>query len=145
MICWTDVITTEFSQYAIKLEIDVGNKFPDESGITTLERFSSTKGHTRVKQFHTFGLPCFILNPKLCQNKSIPKWTHRSIQAVSLGISLHHAGSVAMALNLKTGYIYPQLHIVFDDNFTTTSARITNKILDNWGNIFKNHCKLTPE
>ena len=123
----------------------MGNKFPDAYGITTLERFSSTKGHTRVKQFHTFGLPCVILDHKLCQNKSIPKWTHQWIQAVSIGISLHHAGSVAMALNLKTGYISPQLHIVFDENFTTTSASITHKILDNWGIFFKNHCELTPE
>ena len=100
--------------YAIKLAIDVGNNCPDDSGITALERFSSTKG---VKQFHTFGSPCFILDPKLCQKKSIPKWTPQSRQAVYLGISPQHAGSVALVLNLKTGYISPQFHIVFDNDF----------------------------
>ena len=75
MICWTDVITTELWPYAIKLEIDAGNNCPEDSGLTALESFSSTKGHARVKQFHTFGSPCFILDPKLFQKKYIPKWT----------------------------------------------------------------------
>ena len=45
--------------------------------------------------------------------------------------------SVALVLNIKTGYISAQLHIVFDDDFTTTSMRITNKLPDNWDDIFK--------
>ena len=73
MICLTYVITMEFLSYAIKLAIDVGNNFPGNSSLAALDRFSSTKGHARVKQFHTFGSNCFVLGPKLCQNKYIPK------------------------------------------------------------------------
>ena len=51
MICLIDVITTELRPYAIKLAIDVGNNYPEYSGLTTLERFSSTKGHAREKHF----------------------------------------------------------------------------------------------
>ena len=51
MIFWTYVITTEFLPYAIKLAIHVGNNCPDYSGLTALDNFSSTKGHTRVKNF----------------------------------------------------------------------------------------------
>ena len=43
MIFWTDFITTELCPYAIKLEIDVDNNFPDDSGLTTLERFHQQK------------------------------------------------------------------------------------------------------
>ena len=43
MICWTDVITTELWPYAIKLAIGVNNNCHDNSGITALECFSSTK------------------------------------------------------------------------------------------------------
>ena len=75
MICWTDAITTELCPYAIKLTIDDGNSCPEDSSLTALEHFSSTKGHARVKQYNTFGSPCFILDPKLCQKKSVPKWT----------------------------------------------------------------------
>ena len=75
MIFWKDFITTEWWPYAIKLAIDVGNKCPNNSGITVLERFSLKKGHARVKQFHNFGSPCFILDPKRFQKKYIPKCT----------------------------------------------------------------------
>ena len=75
VIYWTGVITTELWPYAIKLAIGMGNNCPDESGLTVLERFLSTKVDTIVKQFPTFGSPCFILDPKICQNKYIPKWT----------------------------------------------------------------------
>ena len=44
-----------------------------------------------------------------------------------------YSGSVALALNIKIEYISPRFHIAFDDNFTTTSTRITNKLPDNWG------------
>ena len=87
----------------------------------------------------------FILYPKICQNKSIPKWTPWSRQAVYLGILTHHAGSVALVLNIKTGYISPQFHIVFDDVLTTIIERITNKLPWNWDNIFKKHHELPPE
>ena len=55
-----------------------------------------------------------------------------------------NTGSVNLVLNIKTGYISPQLHIIFDDDFTTKSTRITNKFPDNWDNLFKNHRELPP-
>ena len=116
MIFWTDVITRELWPYAIKLAIDVGNNCPDYSGLTALERFSSTRGHDRVNQIHTSGSPCFILDPKLFQKKYIPKWTPQSRKSVYLGISPQHAGSVALVLNPKTGNISPQFHIIVDDD-----------------------------
>ena len=75
MISWTDIITTELWPYAIKLEIDVDNNCPDDSGLAVIDNFTSTKEHARVKQIHNFVSPCFILDPKLCQKKFIPKWT----------------------------------------------------------------------
>ena len=89
--------------------------------------FLSTKGHARVKFFHTFLFPCFIHDPKLCQKKYILTWTPQSRQAFYLGILTQSAGSVYLVINLKTRYISPQFYIGFDDYFTTTNARITNK------------------
>ena len=43
------------------------------------------------------------------------------------------------------GYISLQFHVFFDENFTTTSARITNKPPENWDDLFKNHCELPHE
>ena len=73
IILCTDVTTIELWPYATKLVIDVVNYCPDDSGLTALERFSSKKRHAKVKQFNTLGSPCFILDPKLCQRKYIPK------------------------------------------------------------------------
>ena len=56
-----------------------------------------------------------------------------------------NTGSVSLVLNIKTGYNYPQFRIAFEDYFTTTSARITSKIPDNWDNTFNNHCEPSPE
>ena len=96
----------------------VDNNCPDDSGHTALEYLLSTKGHAKVKQFHTSGSRCFILDPKLCQKKPIPKCTPWSRKSVYLGILPQHAGSVALVLNIKTGYISSQFHIVFDNEFT---------------------------
>ena len=123
----------------------MGNSCRDDSCLAELECFSSTKGHTRVKTFHIFGSPCCILDPKLCQKQYIPKWTPRSRKSVYLDISPQCAGSVALVLNLKSGYISPQFHIIFDDDFTTTTARLTNKLPDNWDDLFKNHRELPLE
>ena len=97
-----------------------------------------------VKQFHTVGLPCFIIDPKIFQNKFTPKWTPRLRQAVYLGIFPQHAGSVALVLNFKTRNIYLQFHIVFDETFTTTSARIIYKLPYKMDDLFNNHRELPP-
>ena len=69
-----------------------------------------------MKKFHTFGSPCFIPDPNFCQKKYIPKWTPQSIKDIYLVILTHHAGSVALVLKIKTGYISAQFQIVFDDD-----------------------------
>ena len=97
-----------------------------------------------MKQFHTFGLHCFILNSKLFENKLIQKWKPKPKQGVYLGILPHHAGSIALVLNVKTGYISPQFHIVFDENFTTTLARIKKKLPAIWDDLLDNNCELPP-
>ena len=56
-----------------------------------------------------------------------------------------NTGSVSLVLNIKTGYISLQFHIVFDYDFTTTSARIKKKLPDNWEDIFNDHRELLPE
>ena len=38
---------------------------------------------------------------------------------VYLGMSPNHASSVALVLNLATGHVSPQFHVVFDDEFST--------------------------
>ena len=68
-----------------------------------------------------FGSPCFVLDPKLQDGNSLPKWKRRARQGQYLGISKEHASNVANILNITTGSISPQFHVVHDDLFSTVS------------------------
>ena len=39
-----------------------------------------------------------------------------------MGRSKQHASNVALTLNLQTGHISPQHHVIFDDNFETVHS-----------------------
>ena len=94
----------------------------DRDGQTPEIKFSGAIGNTtRLKDFHTFGCPCYILDARLqsAGGPGPPKWDPRSRLGIYVGHSPYHAGSVALVLNPKTGLISPQFHVVFDDDFST--------------------------
>ena len=105
MIKWPEMVTTELWPYAIKMSVDILNNCPFGNRLSPLEQFSEVKSRARVKQFHTFRLPVFVLDPRLCLGNKIPKWNLRSQMGVYLGISPQHAGSVSLVYSPLTGYI----------------------------------------
>ena len=55
-----------------------------------------------------------------------------------VGFSPVHSSLVPLVLNVRTGKISPQYHVVFDDKFTTVNSLPSNKTLDEqWSRIFK--------
>ena len=50
---------------------------------------------------------------------NIPKWDPMIQIGVNMGFSKMHSTQFGMALNLLTGSISPQYHVVFDDMFST--------------------------
>ena len=62
--------------------------------------------------------------------------------ALHLGLSPKHASTVPLVLNLSTGNISPQFHVVFDDWFTTVDSReeSTEDSIDStkWTDLFLN-------
>jgi hypothetical protein len=56
------------------------------------------------------------------QGRKMPRWQPRSRRGVNLGLSLQHSSEVTLVLNLTTGSIDTQYHLVFDDQFTTVSS-----------------------
>ena len=54
--------------------------------------------------------------------KKIPRWDERIRVDACLGRSKQHAANVALILNLQTGHVSPQHHVVFDDNFETVQS-----------------------
>jgi hypothetical protein len=58
--------------------------------------------------------------------KKLPKWEVRSRMGIYLGMSMQHARSVALVLQLKTGHVSPQFHVTFDPKFETVRQSLGN-------------------
>ena len=64
----------------------------------------------------------YVLDPTLQQGKKLPCWEPCLHQGVLVGYSPVHSSDVPLVLNLQTGSISPQYHIVFDDLFSTVQS-----------------------
>ena len=77
---------------------------------------------TYLRRARVFGCPVYVLDPSLQDGKKVPKWKPRSRRGMFLGFSPDHSTKVAMVLNLQTGHISPQFHVLFDEKFTTVPS-----------------------
>ncbi len=68
----------------------------------------------------------FVLDNKMQSGQKLPKWEVRSRMGVYLGMSMQHARTVALVLNLKTGHVSPQFHVTFDPKFETVRHSLGN-------------------
>ena len=95
-----------------------------ESGIAPIEVFTQTKSDcSAIRNAKVWGSPCYVLEPRLTQaGGKIPRWQPRSRRAQYVGVSPDHADNIALVRNLRTGYISPQYHIIFDEWFETTQC-----------------------
>ena len=117
---WPTAVTANLWPYAIRMANDVHNFAPSiKDGVSPIERFSQVQVAPRVRHSHTFGCPVYVLDGKLQVGKRLPKWEDRSRIGLFLGWSPRHSRKVALVLNLKTGHVSPQFHVVFDDLFET--------------------------
>ena len=90
-----------------------------------------------LKDIHTFGCPCYVLDRDLQTGNMLPKWDPRSRLRIYLGHSPCHAGSVALILNPKTLYVLPQFHVAYDDLFSTVPYSATSDVPPNWSKLVK--------
>ena len=134
---WPKVITTVLWPFALQSVVERHNRLHlDQDGKSPLEKFSQTTEEIVVSDFHTWGCPVFILDAAN-QSGSIgtAKWDPKSHAGIYLGRSPCHAGSVALVLNLKTGLISPQFHVIFDDEFTTVPYLESDSEPPNWPHL----------
>ena len=76
-------------------------------------------GYRDLQRLHVFGCPVYVLDLKLQDGKKLPKWERQSQRAIYLENSKAHGSTVALVLNIKTGKVSPQYHLIFDDDFST--------------------------
>jgi hypothetical protein len=108
-----------------------------KDGICPADIFTgSTVLRHRLIDLHIWGCPVYILDPKMQQGQKMPRWQPRSRCGIFVGISNQHSSEVPMALNLKTGSITTQFHVVFDDLFTTVpSVEKENDTPSHWEDL----------
>ena len=118
---WPDAINAHLWPYAIRTACETFNHTPSQGESSPIEKFSQIPVDVRLRNFHHFGCPAYVLDSDLQSGKRMTrhKWGDRSRVGINLGPSPNHAPSVSLILNLQTGFVSPQFHVKFDDHFET--------------------------
>ena len=117
---WKKMVLICLWPYAMRHANDVSNathrKGQDDS---PLERFTGVPVRPKLRHFHAFGCPTYVLDNALQSRQGVPKWKQRARLGIYLGPSPSHARTVALILNPRTGHVSPQFHMKLDDFFET--------------------------
>ena len=112
----------ELWPFALEHAAHVWNHMPRrDSRIAPIELFTNEKltDHNAVARLHVWGCPVCVLDPKSQDGKKVPKWNPRTRRGQCLGYSPEHSTHIGRILNLRTGHISPQFHVVHNDLFTS--------------------------
>ncbi|KAL7561622.1 hypothetical protein ACA910_001490 [Epithemia clementina (nom. ined.)] len=140
---WPRMLLINLWPYALRTANEVSNATPTTTGQPSpIERFSGVPVQPKLRNFHTFGCPTYVLTDKLQSGQSVPKWHSRARLGIYLGPSPSHARSVSLVLNPRTGHVSPQFHVKHDDFFETVSGKPTN--YDSPPPIWKSLSRLVP-
>jgi hypothetical protein len=118
---WPRAVNAHLWPYALRLAVHLRNAVPRSEGdYSPHQHFSGLMDATLdPKQEHPFGCPVYVLSDHLQTGNPHGKWKDRARVGVYLGHSPDHASTVAYILNVTTGHVSAQFHVVFDDHFDT--------------------------
>ena len=125
---WSRAITLNLWPYSLRMQnhlhqISVNYKTNE----SPMKMFSKVKCKSNLNKEHTFGCPVYVLNASLQAGNTIQKWDQRARLGTNLGSSPHHARSVSLILNLTSGLVSPQFHIIHDNFFETVRPGATDE------------------
>ncbi|MHA7927723.1 MAG: hypothetical protein ACX936_21195, partial [Marinobacter sp.] len=132
-IHWPDQADLTLWPFAMEHAVYIWNHLPRrDSRLSPLEIFSQTRAdsHASIERLHVWGCPTYVLDAELANGKKIPKWAPRSRRGLYLGYSPDHSSTVSRVLNLRTGHVSPQYHIVCDDHFSTVPVQEGGQLID---------------
>jgi hypothetical protein len=87
---------------------------------------------------HPLLCPVYVLDWRMQECTSPPKWKKLTAQKVYVGHLHHYSKSVPMVWDPKTKLVSPQCHVMFDDNFDTAQAPDPNiKQSDTMDHLFQ--------
>ena len=122
--CPEDTFSTDIWPIAMDYAVWVYNRTPYmQSGLSAIEIWSRSRFEPvseTLSNCHVWGCPTYVLEPNLQKPwVKIPKLAPRSRRGVNMGFSNMNSTQVGLVLNLLTGSISPQFHVVFEDMLST--------------------------
>jgi hypothetical protein len=130
---WKDGIDASLWPQVVTYATHVYNTTPKDGVCPADIFFGSSVPIHRLMDVHVWGCPVYVLDPKIQQGQNLPRWAPRSKRGMFLGLGQQHAIEVPLVLNLGTGSITTQCHVLFDDLFTTVSSiERDNEAPDHW-------------
>ena len=123
-IHWPEQTNVNLWPFAMNYSVFIHNHTPNkDSHIAPVEIFTGTKLNPFVlRNARVFGCPTYVLDATLQDGHKIPKWRPRSRRGQFLGFSNEHATTIGIIRNIRTGYVTPQFHCVYDEWFTTVAS-----------------------
>ena len=143
---WKHGIDSSMWPMAVQYATYTYNILPRLNGISPNDIFFGTRvPRYKLRNLHVWGCPVYVLNPSLQAGKKIPRWEPRSKRGIFCGLSTLHSSEVPQVLNLTTGSITTQFHVVFDDLFTTVpSIERENEPPSHWEDLCLEHTTMIP-
>ena len=132
-IHWPEQMHLHLWPFAVEHAVWLWNHLPNRrTNIAPLEIFSGItfSDFHHLQRSHVWGCPVYVLDPKLQDGKKLPKWQAKARRGQFLGISPDHSTTVGRILNLRSGFISSQYHVVYDDLFSTVPNADSGGLLD---------------
>jgi len=136
---WPAIMSAALWPYTMQAVVERHNRLAlDKDGLNPLKKYSEITGKLVPTDFHTWGCPVYILDAANQGAIGTPKWEPRAHAGIYLGQSSCHTNTVVLVLNLQTGHISPQFHVVFDNEFSTLPYLTSHEAPLNWQQLLAN-------
>jgi hypothetical protein len=121
---WKYGIDASLWPMAAQYAVNVYNNTPGDNAIYPADIFTGgTVPRHRLRDIHVWGIPVYVLDPKLQQGQKFTRWQPCSRCGMFLGLSQEHSSEVPQVLIFSTGRFTTQYHVVvFYDLFTTVPS-----------------------
>jgi hypothetical protein len=136
---WDKTITPALWHFAMQPATTIFNTMRSRSHNcqeSPWEQFTGEISKLEQNNMHLILYPVFVLDQRLQEGTSHPKYKQWAEQKAYVGHLHHYSWSVPLILYPKTKLVPPQFHVVFDDNLETLQPPNPEIKMDNTLDIF---------
>jgi hypothetical protein len=122
---WDKTITAKLWPFVIQHAATIYNTTKRRSrdyDLSLWEQFTGERSKLNQTDMHPLSCPVYVLDRRMQEGTSPPKWTKRTTQKFYVGHLHHYSKSVPMIWDPKTKLASPQFHVMSNDNFDTVQA-----------------------